>query len=100
MSCIKWHHKIIPILCIAILYSLNSYAQLHLNNTDWKGVNKFSSPSQVTLHFRKDTLVIQNIAGDSPIALFLQKHDTLLIFHFTDKNNCSTDTGYYQTIYQ
>jgi len=102
MVCIKLHYKTILVLFIAILYGLNSYAQLQLTNTDWKGVDKSTSAPQVNLHFGKDTLVIKNITDDKPlgVALFLQKHDTLVVFHFADKDNCAADTGYYQMVYQ
>lgn len=101
MACIKYC-KTILVLCIAILCSLNSYAQLQLTNTSWKGVDKSASATQVNLHFGKDTIAIKNITADKPldVALFLQKHDTLMVYNYADKNNCAADTGYYKIVYQ
>ena len=94
---IKPLYKTIIIVCILVFCGLMASAQLSLDHTNWGVV----SADKITLHFEKDTVLVQNLANSrEDRAMFLQKHDTLLIFSRADKSQCPADTGFYQIKYQ
>ena len=94
-------YKIIPVFCTAVLFSLNVYAQ-QLANTDWVSITNMHNSIPTRLHFGKDTLSLKSFDEKPAFTMsFSEKHDTLLLFNSSDKNNCPTaDTAFYNISYQ
>lgn len=102
MKYTNYFNKIIIVIILTILFSIDLYAQLSLKNTSWSGSFKTVAEEKISLQFGDDKLNVKTSNNNEVVSImtFEQRQDTIIISSTSGKNSCETGTGIYRISYQ